>query len=79
MAVISRIYLVQEFADSTFQIAVMGIKRCPCTGLAVRRRLPSDAIPDPPLLTSKSGGDEARYICVLLRTMHGSTLPPCKS
>ena len=47
MAVISRIYLVQEFADSTFQIAVMGIERCPCTGLAVRRRLPSDAIPDP--------------------------------
>jgi len=38
---------VEELADPTFKICIVGIERRPCTGLSGRWRLPAYAIPDP--------------------------------
>jgi len=38
---------VEELADPTFKICIVGIERRPCAGLSGRWRLPADAVPDP--------------------------------
>jgi hypothetical protein len=54
LVVILTVHSVQELANSTFQIPIVGIECRACTGLAGRWRLTSDTVPDPLRLLARS-------------------------